>query len=64
MEEVLTAKSVMQQSLFDAEADEDPFGRALQAIETRWRGMAMAALGIAGVALIAALVALGLVIFR
>jgi SpoVK/Ycf46/Vps4 family AAA+-type ATPase len=55
IEEVLTAKDVMQQSLFEHETTrpEDP-----------WRRVALLALGVAGSALIAALVAIGLVLLR
>jgi hypothetical protein len=50
----------MKQSLFeDAAADEhSPFIAALQAAESRWRFLALAALATAGVALIAAVVAI------
>jgi SpoVK/Ycf46/Vps4 family AAA+-type ATPase len=64
-EDVLSAKSVMRQSLFAgsgvtaAEAF-DPWQR----VETRWRKAILAALGLAGMAFIAALVALVLVFLR
>jgi hypothetical protein len=53
MDEVLAAKSVMQQSLFD-EADETP----------SLRGPIVAAVAIAAFALVVALVALGVVLLR
>jgi AAA+ superfamily predicted ATPase len=55
IEEVLAAKDVMQQSLFESETPQpgDP-----------WRRIALVALGVAGAALIAALVAIGLVLLR
>ncbi|HXI12967.1 MAG TPA: ATP-binding protein [Thermoanaerobaculia bacterium] len=66
-EEVLAAKSVMQQSLFSddvAAAPEDPFARVLKTIEGRWRRLALTAIGLAGAALIAALSTLVLVLAR
>jgi SpoVK/Ycf46/Vps4 family AAA+-type ATPase len=61
MEEVLSAKSVMQQTLFsgDATSQADPVMQALQGAEARWKSTATIAMGIAGVALASALVALG-----
>jgi len=54
IDEVLAAKDVMQQSLFEAEAAQpDP-----------WRRVAMLAIGLAGTALIIALVAIGVALFR
>lgn len=66
MQEVLTAKSVMQQTLFGSDATEssDPLLQALQGAETRWRSIAMIAMGIAGAALVSALAALGIVLGR
>jgi SpoVK/Ycf46/Vps4 family AAA+-type ATPase len=66
MEEVIAAKAVMKQSLFeDAAADEhSPFIAALQAAESRWRFLALAALATAGVALIAAVVAITVAFVR
>jgi SpoVK/Ycf46/Vps4 family AAA+-type ATPase len=63
MEEVLEAKSVMQQSLFLEHAG-DPLAQALQTLEARWRRAALTALAVAGAALVAALVALGMVLLR
>jgi len=65
-EEVLGAKSVMQQSLFNdevARADE-PFALAVQAMESRWRGAALLALSLAGGAFVTALFALAMVLLR
>ena len=54
IDEVLAAKDVMQQSLFEADA----------AQPEPWRRVAMLAIGIAGTALIVALVAIGLAVLR
>jgi SpoVK/Ycf46/Vps4 family AAA+-type ATPase len=56
IEEVLAAKDVMQQSLFEHETSPAP--------QDPWRRVALLALGVAGSALIAALVAIGLVLLR
>jgi SpoVK/Ycf46/Vps4 family AAA+-type ATPase len=63
-EDVLAAKSVMQQSLYDDKPlrADDPFVRALQNAELRWRGIAYTAIGAAGTALLAALAALAIVL--
>ena len=54
MEEVMAAAAVMQQSLFVPETEET----------LMWRRVALLAIGIAGTALIAALVAIGIVLLR
>ena len=54
MEEVMAAANVMQQSLFVPETQET----------LMWRRVAMLAVGIASVALIAALVAIGIALLR
>jgi SpoVK/Ycf46/Vps4 family AAA+-type ATPase len=65
MEEVLAAKAVMKQSLFeDAAQTRDPFVEALQAAEARWRSVALTALAVGGAALIAAIVAMTIVLLR
>ncbi|HVT02066.1 MAG TPA: ATP-binding protein [Thermoanaerobaculia bacterium] len=66
MEEVLAAKMIMQQSLFSETAltMDDPFTKALEALETRWRAAAMLAVGLAGTALLAAIVALVIALVR
>ena len=67
MEEVVSAKSVMQQSLFsadDAVVAPDPTMLALQASEQRFVRSAGVSLGVAGIALVASLVALGIAILR
>jgi SpoVK/Ycf46/Vps4 family AAA+-type ATPase len=64
MEDVLAAKAVMQQSLFDDRREVEPFTRALEAAELRWRGMAMFALASAGVALLVAVVAITIALVR
>jgi SpoVK/Ycf46/Vps4 family AAA+-type ATPase len=63
--EVLSAKAIMQQSLF-AEGDvaaADPI-RIWRMAEARWRTVILVALGLAGVAFVAALVAVALVLLR
>ena len=64
-EEVLSAKSIMQQSLFaeNGVAAPDPVN-VLRAVEARWRTGMLVALGLAATALITALVAVGLVFLR
>jgi SpoVK/Ycf46/Vps4 family AAA+-type ATPase len=60
IEDVLAGKAVMQQSLFDEETPRagDPFVRALQSAETRWRSLAVVAMGVAGIALVVAILAI------
>lgn len=53
MDEVVAAKDVMQQTLFETKPADEP-----------WRRVALLALGLAGVALVAALVALGIALLR
>ena len=62
IDEVLTAKTVMQQSLFDSRAPE-PFA-AMQLIETRWRRSVAVALLLGAAALLSSLAALAVAIFR
>ncbi len=67
MEEVVSARQVMQQSLFSADvptAPPDPMLQAFQSAEQRFQRTATTALGVAGMALVAALVALGVTIAR
>ncbi|MEO8218099.1 MAG: ATP-binding protein, partial [Acidobacteriota bacterium] len=65
MEEVLAGKSVMKQSLFDPVVNAtDPLALALESMETRWRSVAVLSLAVAGTALVAALVALGILLLR
>ena len=65
MKEVLSAKSLMQQSLFASRPDGiDAVAQALAATEARWRSMAILALALAGSALLAALMALGILLLR
>lgn len=66
MEEVLAAKSIMQQSLFDDETTPatDAVTLALQQSEHRWRRTALLALGVGAAALFASLLALGIVLLR
>ncbi|HYW50444.1 MAG TPA: AAA family ATPase, partial [Gemmatimonadaceae bacterium] len=61
MEEVVSAKSVMQQSLFEGGevAVTDPVAQAVQATEARLKTALTVSFGIAAVALVASLVALG-----
>ena len=64
-EDVLSAKSVMQQSLFaqTGVSAADPIG-LWQNFEARWRTAIVVALGLAGTALIASLAAVGLTLLR
>ncbi len=64
-QEVLAAKSIMQQSLFadDRVAAADPM-TLWQAIEGRWRNAILATLALAGTAFVVAIVALALVLLR
>jgi SpoVK/Ycf46/Vps4 family AAA+-type ATPase len=64
-EEVLSAKSIMQQSLFveGGIAAPDPI-TVWREVEARWRTAILVALALAGTALVAALVALALVLLR
>lgn len=64
-EEVLSAKTIMRQSLFaeSSVAAPDPVN-AWGEVEARWRTTILIALGLAGTALIAALVAVALVLLR
>jgi SpoVK/Ycf46/Vps4 family AAA+-type ATPase len=64
-EEVLSAKAVMQQSLFNlaGAATPDAYGVWRKA-EARWRRATLVALGLAGTALVAALAAVALALFR
>ncbi|MDQ6886918.1 MAG: ATP-binding protein [Gemmatimonadota bacterium] len=66
MEEVVGAKKVMQQSLLPAEPrpGDEQLVEAIQAAEARWRSTALAALGLAAAALIAAAAAVGVVLSR
>jgi SpoVK/Ycf46/Vps4 family AAA+-type ATPase len=64
-EEVLAAKSVMQQSLYAGTGVgvSDPI-HVLQTMEARWRTARLVALGLAGTALVVALAAVGLLLLR
>jgi SpoVK/Ycf46/Vps4 family AAA+-type ATPase len=64
-ENVLSAKAIMQQSLFTdcGVAPSDPLG-IWRTVETRWRTAIVVALGLAGTALVAALVAIALTLLR
>jgi len=66
MDEVISAKAVMQQSLFKGEdvSPIDPMAGALQGAEARWRTMAVLSLGVAVTALLAAVIALSVVLAR
>lgn len=58
MEDVLAAKSVMQQSIFDKSTEtHDPLVQQLQQVEARWRSWTIMAVGIATVSLLLALFA-------
>ncbi len=62
MEEVMAAKSVMQQSLFVEEGQRDPLVAMLTAMEARWQRAVLLTTVLGGAGLVAALVAL-LVLF-
>jgi len=64
-EEVLSAKAIMQQSLFTGSGivAADPV-RVWQTVEARWRTAILIALGLSGAALVTALVAVALVLLR
>ena len=62
IEEVLAAKQVMQQTLFNR--DDDPLARMAEAVRTRTDPRVAAALVLAGSALVAALTALAIVLLR
>jgi len=64
--EVVAAKSVMQQSLFGADEDAraDPAATALREAEQRWQSSASIAIGVAAVALLAAIVSLTVTLVR
>jgi SpoVK/Ycf46/Vps4 family AAA+-type ATPase len=64
-EEVLSAKAIMRQSLF-TEGGVAPLDRltAWRKVEGRWRSAILVALGLAGIAFAAALVAVALVLLR
>lgn len=67
MEEVVSAKSVMQQSLFNEGgevAPEDRMMRAVEAAELRWRKTAQAAIGMGALGVILALIAVAVVLAR
>jgi SpoVK/Ycf46/Vps4 family AAA+-type ATPase len=64
--DVLAAKSVMQQSLFNEPTltAYDPVAEAIKNIELRWRNRMLAMVALAGGAFITALIALGIVLLR
>jgi SpoVK/Ycf46/Vps4 family AAA+-type ATPase len=64
IEDVLAAKSVMQQSLFQETNSADPVTLALRAVETRSRMVAMTTFAVAGISLIVALFTLAVVFMR
>ena len=65
MEDVLAAKKVMRQSLYEnGEIPDDPVMRAIQSLEERSRRASAAALLLAGSALVAGLTALAIALLR
>jgi SpoVK/Ycf46/Vps4 family AAA+-type ATPase len=62
--DVLAAKTVMQQSLFEEEAASGSPVNLWQTLEARWRSVMIITLVLSGTAFVAALVALGLVVLR
>jgi SpoVK/Ycf46/Vps4 family AAA+-type ATPase len=64
-EEVLSAKAIMQQSLFVQDGVKAPDHLSVwRAVEPRWQTAILVALGLAGTAFVAALVAVALVLLR
>jgi len=64
-QDVLSAKSIMQQSLFTDDSVEPANSvRLWQTVETRWRTAILVTLALAGTAFVTAIVALGIVILR
>jgi SpoVK/Ycf46/Vps4 family AAA+-type ATPase len=63
-QDVLAAKAVMQQSLFDTAPHADPVARLLQDAATRWRTLALLAIGLAGTALAVAIAAVVVALSR
>ena len=66
MEEVLSGKNVMQQSLFGegAESSDDRLMRAVEAAELRWRKTAQVAVGMAAGGVVLGLIAIMVVLIR
>lgn len=64
IQDVIAARSVMQQSLFEHSATHDPAARALEDATARWRNAAAVSTAIAAAALITAIVALVIVLVR
>jgi hypothetical protein len=66
MEDVVGNRSVMRQSVLDDDALQrtDPAVQVVQAMEERWRMTALLAAGLAALALIVAVGALGIVLGR
>ena len=62
--DVLAAKTVMQQSLFEEDTASSNPMNLWQSLEARWRTAMIITLALSGTAFVAALVALGLVILR
>jgi SpoVK/Ycf46/Vps4 family AAA+-type ATPase len=62
--DVLAAKTVMQQSLFEEEAASGNPANLWQTLEARWRTVMIITLVLSGTAFVAALLALGLVMLR
>jgi SpoVK/Ycf46/Vps4 family AAA+-type ATPase len=64
-QDVLSAKSIMQQSLFTEQRVQAADAVTLwQRVETRWRAVILVTLALAGTAFVTAIVALGIVILR
>lgn len=66
MEAVLGAKSVMTQSLFEETGvkEKDPLGELLRNVQAPWRKIGLISLGLAGLALIVAIVAVVMAVTR
>jgi SpoVK/Ycf46/Vps4 family AAA+-type ATPase len=64
IEDVMSAKSVMQQSILPASPHEDAMLVAIRDAEQRWRALALAAAAVSGMALLAAVAAIIFAIAR
>ncbi len=66
IQEVISAKSIMRQTLFEGEqpSAEQQMVQAIEAAEMRWRSTAMIALGVGATALLAAIIALTVSLVR
>ena len=64
MQDVIAARSVMQQSLFEHGTPHERISRALDEAAARWRQIALVSLAIAGTALVASIIAIAIALAR